>query len=147
MAAAHELFSGSSSDRMCHDYRYVTKSSSVKLSLGNVCSFTLVPHNTGDRIVGIMAQFRCTLFMLHIDLHFVLAALYCFSYGIFMLPGDYATYLNMIKDMNLGPALISSAKFVLAFPLAYHTLNGMRHLVSCFCCYQILKVEEFENWG
>merc|ERR1719233_1268333 len=54
--------------------------------------------------------------------------LYVFGYTICVLPGDYATYLNMIKDLSLGPVLITSAKFVLAYPLAYHALNGVRHL-------------------
>ena len=39
-------------------------------------------------------------------------------------------YLNMIKDWELGPALITSAKFVLAYPFVYHAVNGVRHLVG-----------------
>lgn len=63
----------------------------------------------------------CTLFLI--------VALFIFSYTICALPGDYVTYLNMIKEMNMGPLLITSAKFILAYPLAYHALNGARHLV------------------
>lgn len=35
-----------------------------------------------------------------------------------------------VKSLCLGPTLIYSAKFVLVFPLMYHSLNGIRHLVS-----------------
>ncbi|XP_067935874.1 succinate dehydrogenase cytochrome b560 subunit, mitochondrial-like [Watersipora subatra] len=54
--------------------------------------------------------------------------LYVFAYTICVLPGDYVTYLNVIKDMNMGPVLITSFKFILSFPLAYHALNAARHL-------------------
>lgn len=46
------------------------------------------------------------------------------------LPGDYTSYLELVHSLSLGPAIITSAKFVLAFPVVYHTLNGVRHLVS-----------------
>ena len=40
-----------------------------------------------------------------------------------------------VKDLELGnyalgPALIIAAKYILAFPVSYHYINGMRHLVS-----------------
>ncbi|XP_053560701.1 succinate dehydrogenase cytochrome b560 subunit, mitochondrial isoform X1 [Bombina bombina] len=52
-----------------------------------------------------------------------------FSLAALTLPGDYATYLELIKSLHLGPALIYSAKFAVAFPLMFHTWNGIRHLV------------------
>lgn len=60
----------------------------------------------------------------------VFVVLYAFGYTICMLPGDYSFYLNMIHDAHLGPAMILCAKFVLAYPLAYHAINAGRHLVS-----------------
>ncbi|XP_066464843.1 succinate dehydrogenase cytochrome b560 subunit, mitochondrial isoform X1 [Eleutherodactylus coqui] len=51
-----------------------------------------------------------------------------FSLAALVLPGDYASYLELIKSLNLGPALIYSAKFAIAFPFMYHTWNGIRHL-------------------
>ncbi|KAM4690028.1 succinate dehydrogenase cytochrome b560 subunit, mitochondrial [Rhinophrynus dorsalis] len=51
-----------------------------------------------------------------------------FSVAALVLPGDYASYLELIKSLSLGPALIYSAKCALAFPLMYHTWNGIRHL-------------------
>lgn len=67
---------------------------------------------------------------MHAPTLFIFSALYLFGYTICVLPGDYITYLNMVKDMSLGPVLITSAKFVLAYPLAYHAINGARHLVG-----------------
>ncbi|XP_053331131.1 succinate dehydrogenase cytochrome b560 subunit, mitochondrial [Spea bombifrons] len=51
-----------------------------------------------------------------------------FALAALALPGDYASYLELVKSLSLGPALIYSAKFTLAFPLTYHTWNGVRHL-------------------
>ncbi|XP_069807518.1 succinate dehydrogenase cytochrome b560 subunit, mitochondrial [Dendropsophus ebraccatus] len=51
-----------------------------------------------------------------------------FGLAALVLPGDYASYLELIKSLNLGPALIYSAKFAITFPFAYHTWNGVRHL-------------------
>lgn len=63
-------------------------------------------------------------------MNYIVVALYMFGYCICLLPGDYTMYLNMIKDWELGPALITSAKFVLAYPFVYHAVNGVRHLVG-----------------
>ncbi|OCT66603.1 succinate dehydrogenase cytochrome b560 subunit, mitochondrial [Xenopus laevis] len=52
-----------------------------------------------------------------------------FGLAALVLPGDFASYLELVKSLSLGPALIYSAKFALAFPLAYHTWNGVRHLI------------------
>ncbi|XP_077116648.1 succinate dehydrogenase cytochrome b560 subunit, mitochondrial isoform X2 [Ranitomeya variabilis] len=51
-----------------------------------------------------------------------------FGLAALVLPGDYASYLDLIKSLSLGPALIYSAKFAIAFPVMYHTWNGIRHL-------------------
>ncbi|XP_058016706.1 succinate dehydrogenase cytochrome b560 subunit, mitochondrial isoform X1 [Ahaetulla prasina] len=52
-----------------------------------------------------------------------------FALSALALPGQFPDYLDMIKSLSLGPALIYSAKFALALPLTYHTWNGIRHLV------------------
>ncbi|XP_068121008.1 succinate dehydrogenase cytochrome b560 subunit, mitochondrial [Hyperolius riggenbachi] len=51
-----------------------------------------------------------------------------FSLAALALPGDYASHLELVRSLHLGPALIYSAKFALAFPIMYHTWNGIRHL-------------------
>ncbi|XP_026581928.1 succinate dehydrogenase cytochrome b560 subunit, mitochondrial-like, partial [Pseudonaja textilis] len=53
-----------------------------------------------------------------------------FALSALVLPGQFSDYLDMIKSLSLGSALIYSSKFALALPLTYHTWNGIRHLVS-----------------
>ncbi|KAJ3594459.1 hypothetical protein NHX12_003766 [Muraenolepis orangiensis] len=45
-----------------------------------------------------------------------------------VLPGSFPHYLDLIHSLSVGPALIGLAKFGLAFPVSYHTFNGVRHL-------------------
>nr|XP_048308525.1 succinate dehydrogenase cytochrome b560 subunit, mitochondrial isoform X2 [Myodes glareolus] len=52
-----------------------------------------------------------------------------FGLSALLLPGSFESYLMFVKSLSLGPALIHSAKFVLVFPLMYHTWNGIRHLM------------------
>ncbi|KAK6468562.1 succinate dehydrogenase cytochrome b560 subunit [Huso huso] len=52
-----------------------------------------------------------------------------FAVSALVLPGDFASYLNLIQSLSLGPALICTAKFGLAFPVAFHSFNGIRHLM------------------
>lgn len=65
----------------------------------------------------------------------VSAGVSLFGLSALVLPGHFADYLEFIKSLSLGPALIYSAKFSLAFPLTYHTWNGIRHLVSILWRY------------
>ncbi|NXR11642.1 C560 dehydrogenase, partial [Semnornis frantzii] len=51
-----------------------------------------------------------------------------FGLGALLLPEQFPHYLALLKSLSLGPALICSAKFALAFPFTYHTWNGIRHL-------------------
>ncbi|XP_048254331.1 succinate dehydrogenase cytochrome b560 subunit, mitochondrial-like isoform X1 [Haliotis rufescens] len=44
------------------------------------------------------------------------------------LPESYPYYLQMIKDLSLGPAILTGMKYSLALPVTYHFLNGIRHL-------------------
>uniref|UniRef100_A0A671F3G7 Succinate dehydrogenase cytochrome b560 subunit, mitochondrial n=1 Tax=Rhinolophus ferrumequinum TaxID=59479 RepID=A0A671F3G7_RHIFE len=53
-----------------------------------------------------------------------------FGLSALVLPGNFESYLELVKSLSLGPALIHTAKFALVFPLMYHTWNGIRHLVS-----------------
>ncbi|KAK7106254.1 succinate dehydrogenase cytochrome b560 subunit, mitochondrial-like [Littorina saxatilis] len=50
------------------------------------------------------------------------------SITLLALPGDYPHYLELVKSMSLGPAFIYAMKLILAFPVTYHFLNGIRHL-------------------
>ncbi|XP_030630248.1 succinate dehydrogenase cytochrome b560 subunit, mitochondrial [Chanos chanos] len=57
------------------------------------------------------------------------AGISAFAIAALVLPGDYPQYLDMIHSWSFGPALITATKFALAFPVAYHTYNGIRHLI------------------
>jgi succinate dehydrogenase (ubiquinone) cytochrome b560 subunit len=54
--------------------------------------------------------------------------LYAFSVGTFLAPGDFTSYIEIVKNWQLSPAILFTAKSLMAFPLVYHYLNGMRHL-------------------
>ncbi|XP_020025322.2 succinate dehydrogenase cytochrome b560 subunit, mitochondrial isoform X2 [Castor canadensis] len=51
-----------------------------------------------------------------------------FGLSALFLPWNFETYLEFVKSLYLGPALIYTAKFVLTLPLTYHMFNGIRHL-------------------
>lgn len=38
-------------------------------------------------------------------------------------------YIESLESMDLGTPLLMGAKALLAFPIAYHTCNGVRHLL------------------
>uniref|UniRef100_A0A8I5NB03 Succinate dehydrogenase cytochrome b560 subunit, mitochondrial n=1 Tax=Papio anubis TaxID=9555 RepID=A0A8I5NB03_PAPAN len=44
-----------------------------------------------------------------------------FGMSALLLPGNFESYLELVKSLCLGPALIHTAKFALVFPLMYHT--------------------------
>jgi len=55
-------------------------------------------------------------------------ALYAISAGLLIMPGDFPTYIEAVKNAQLSPALLFTGKTLMAFPLVYHYINGIRHL-------------------
>lgn len=53
--------------------------------------------------------------------------------GAFFFTGHYDSILDYVKNMHLGTSVITACKFILCYPLVYHYLNGIRHLVSIHC--------------
>jgi len=51
-----------------------------------------------------------------------------FAIGMLALPGSFPHYLGVLESAHFGPALITSVKFLLAFPFVFHFANGIRHL-------------------
>ena len=45
-----------------------------------------------------------------------------------MLPYMFPTYIEYLSSLNLGSAILGAGKFLISWPLVYHTLNGGRHL-------------------
>lgn len=54
--------------------------------------------------------------------------LYGFSIGVFLAPGDFTSYIEAVKSLQMSPAILFTAKSLMAFPLVYHYINGIRHL-------------------
>lgn len=59
-------------------------------------------------------------------------AISAFAAAALVLPGNYPYYLDLIHSLSVGPFLIGLAKFGIAFPVSYHTYNGIRHLVRLY---------------
>ncbi|XP_026061010.1 succinate dehydrogenase cytochrome b560 subunit, mitochondrial isoform X1 [Carassius auratus] len=51
-----------------------------------------------------------------------------FALAALVLPESYPYYLDLIHSMTFGPQFFAFSKFALAFPVAYHSFNGIRHL-------------------
>ncbi|XP_039550992.1 succinate dehydrogenase cytochrome b560 subunit, mitochondrial [Pimephales promelas] len=52
-----------------------------------------------------------------------------FALAALVLPESYPYYLDLIHSMSFGPQFLAFTKFALAFPVAFHTFNGVRHLI------------------
>ncbi|XP_062921200.1 succinate dehydrogenase cytochrome b560 subunit, mitochondrial [Mobula hypostoma] len=68
-----------------------------------------------------------------------------FALAALLLPGDFSSYLEVVRSLQLGPELIGAAKFCISFPLAYHTWNGVRHLA--WDTARALKMPQVESSG
>jgi len=54
--------------------------------------------------------------------------LYAAAVGLSVAPGDFPSYIEAAKNLQLATPLLFTAKSLMAFPLVYHYLNGLRHL-------------------
>lgn len=52
------------------------------------------------------------------------------SIALLAIPGDFTHCIQVIKDLQLHPYILYTAKSIMAWPLVYHYINGIRHLVS-----------------
>jgi succinate dehydrogenase/fumarate reductase cytochrome b subunit len=53
-----------------------------------------------------------------------------FILGGLFASGHFSENLAALENMHLSPQLLLAVKATLAFPLCYHYVNGIRHLVS-----------------
>jgi len=51
-----------------------------------------------------------------------------FALAALALPGNFEHYLGLVKALEIPAWIIFSGKTVLAWPLCYHSFNGIRHL-------------------
>eukprot|EP00096_Caligus_rogercresseyi_P013930 TRINITY_DN6498_c1_g1_i2.p1 TRINITY_DN6498_c1_g1~~TRINITY_DN6498_c1_g1_i2.p1 ORF type:complete len:172 (+),score=31.89 TRINITY_DN6498_c1_g1_i2:83-598(+) len=56
---------------------------------------------------------------------YLTAILYAGGAIPFVLPSSFPVFL---QSLEIAPALVTLAKFAIAFPFSYHTYNGLRHL-------------------
>jgi len=48
--------------------------------------------------------------------------------GFWVLPLDFTTFVEFLRSLNLPCAITAAFKFIIAFPIAFHTLNGIRFM-------------------
>lgn len=65
--------------------------------------------------------------------------------GALVLPNDLAAWITVIEGLQLSAPTLAAAKFTLAFPATYHTLNGVRHL--CWDNGLFLQLSEVYTTG
>ena len=66
------------------------------------------------------------------------SVLYIFSAGFLIAP-DFETCLTKIKSWNIPKPILFICKTIAAFPLFYHSLKGMQHLVSASWLATLMK--------
>ncbi|XP_071806868.1 succinate dehydrogenase cytochrome b560 subunit, mitochondrial-like [Asterias amurensis] len=52
-----------------------------------------------------------------------------FGIGVNLLPGDYTQSVEVIKALPYASALLFLTKLYITWPLCYHGMNGVRHMV------------------
>jgi len=48
--------------------------------------------------------------------------------GVLAMPGNFASVLSMIQDLQIGSPILFTLKFLLSVPVTFHFWNGFRHL-------------------
>ena len=48
--------------------------------------------------------------------------------GALVCSQDLSEYSTMVDGLQMSPIVLTATKFILIYPLAYHTANGIRHL-------------------
>lgn len=65
--------------------------------------------------------------------------------GALVLPHDFQFYITMIEGLKLSAPTLAILKFYIAFPAAFHTCNGVRHLF--WDMGKFLKLNEVYSTG
>uniref|UniRef100_A0A0M3K8C7 Succinate dehydrogenase cytochrome b560 subunit, mitochondrial n=1 Tax=Anisakis simplex TaxID=6269 RepID=A0A0M3K8C7_ANISI len=48
--------------------------------------------------------------------------------GFSVLPLDFTTFIDFIRGLHIPTVILDAFRFVIAFPIAFHTLNGIRFI-------------------
>lgn len=59
--------------------------------------------------------------------------------GALILPHDFSYYVSLIESLKLSVPTLIAVKYVLAFPVTFHTFNGIRHLFWDFGKFLTIK--------
>jgi len=73
--------------------------------------------------------------------------LYAISIGLFAAPDTIPHYVDMLSSMNHGALIWFPAKTIVAWPLTFHALNSVRHLVWDFHGGYKVKDQLFWGWA
>ncbi|XP_055849257.1 succinate dehydrogenase cytochrome b560 subunit, mitochondrial [Episyrphus balteatus] len=65
--------------------------------------------------------------------------------GALVSPVDFSHYVTMIEGLQLSAGSLIAIKFILAYPMGYHTANGVRHLI--WDTGKCLKINEVYSTG
>lgn len=65
--------------------------------------------------------------------------------GALVCPQDVSSYVTMLEGLQLSATTLTAGKFILAYPMAYHTVNGVRHLI--WDTGKFLKMSEVYSTG
>lgn len=65
--------------------------------------------------------------------------------GALVLPYDFSTFVTMVEGLHLSAPALALIKFTLAYPAAFHTCNGVRHLF--WDMGKFLKLKEVYSTG
>ena len=50
------------------------------------------------------------------------------SVGFAVLPLDFTTFVSFVKSLNIPSVILAAFKWVIAFPIIFHTINGVRFI-------------------
>ncbi|KAH8358920.1 hypothetical protein KR093_003249, partial [Drosophila rubida] len=65
--------------------------------------------------------------------------------GALISSHDISHYVTMVEGLQLSGGALTAIKFVLAYPLGYHSANGIRHLL--WDTGRFLKIKEVYSTG
>ncbi|KAJ6646295.1 Succinate dehydrogenase cytochrome b560 subunit, mitochondrial [Pseudolycoriella hygida] len=65
--------------------------------------------------------------------------------GALVLPYDFGAFITMVEGLHLSAPTLALLKFCIAYPAAFHTCNGVRHL--CWDMGKFLKLKEVYSTG
>ncbi|KAH8334907.1 hypothetical protein KR074_002171, partial [Drosophila pseudoananassae] len=73
------------------------------------------------------------------------AGVWALGLGALISSHDINHYATMVEGLQLSGATLTALKFIIAYPVGYHTANGVRHLL--WDTGRFLKIKEVYSTG